>query len=238
MLGDEEIGFYREAGYLVVEGVFDEAEVAELRRVTGDFVEASRSVSASNEVYDLDPAHSPERPIVRRIKNPQDRHPAQGAALACERLLDLVAGLIDPDIRLDHGKLNFKPPAGRGAVEWHQDWAFYPHTNDDILAAGQRRRIGGFRQAGPARPPDPGAPASGAAGAPAAAPAAGRGFDLRKSSRGRRQIVRLRQYLAGQAANHLDAPAVLRLDPRHQVGQGLGSDLKMPGVGADHFRVT
>ena len=21
-------------------------------------------------------------------------------------------------------------------VEWHQDWAFYPHTNDDILAIG------------------------------------------------------------------------------------------------------
>jgi ectoine hydroxylase-related dioxygenase (phytanoyl-CoA dioxygenase family) len=27
--------------------------------------------------------------------------------------------------------------AGYGAaVEWHQDWAFYPHTNDDILAVG------------------------------------------------------------------------------------------------------
>jgi phytanoyl-CoA hydroxylase len=21
-------------------------------------------------------------------------------------------------------------------VEWHQDWAFYPHTNDDLLAIG------------------------------------------------------------------------------------------------------
>jgi hypothetical protein len=21
-------------------------------------------------------------------------------------------------------------------VEWHQDWAFYPHTNDDVLATG------------------------------------------------------------------------------------------------------
>jgi ectoine hydroxylase-related dioxygenase (phytanoyl-CoA dioxygenase family) len=27
--------------------------------------------------------------------------------------------------------------AGYGAaVEWHQDWAFYPHTNDDVLATG------------------------------------------------------------------------------------------------------
>jgi len=22
------------------------------------------------------------------------------------------------------------------AVEWHQDWAFYPHTNADLLAVG------------------------------------------------------------------------------------------------------
>jgi ectoine hydroxylase-related dioxygenase (phytanoyl-CoA dioxygenase family) len=27
--------------------------------------------------------------------------------------------------------------AGYGAaVEWHQDWAFYPHSNDDVLATG------------------------------------------------------------------------------------------------------
>src|SRR5439155_1087379 len=33
-------------------------------------------------------------------------------------------------------KLNMKS-AGYGApVEWHQDWAFYPHTNDDLAAVG------------------------------------------------------------------------------------------------------
>ena len=136
MLSGQQIASYRSSGYLLVDRVFDDGEVAELRRVTDSFVEASRSVSASNAVYDLDPAHRPERPIIRRIKNPQDRHRVYGAALGSERLLDLVACLIGPDIRFDHGKLNFKPPAGRGAVEWHQDWAYYPHTNDDILAVG------------------------------------------------------------------------------------------------------
>jgi hypothetical protein len=35
-------------------------------------------------------------------------------------------------VRFDTGKLNMKS-AGYGApVEWHQDWAFYPHTNDDL----------------------------------------------------------------------------------------------------------
>ena len=39
-------------------------------------------------------------------------------------------------IRFDVSKLNLKA-AGYGApVEWHQDWAFYPHTNDDLAAVG------------------------------------------------------------------------------------------------------
>jgi len=29
-----------------------------------------------------------------------------------------------------------KSPEYGSPVEWHQDWAFYPHTNDDILAVG------------------------------------------------------------------------------------------------------
>jgi phytanoyl-CoA hydroxylase len=37
---------------------------------------------------------------------------------------------------MDHTKLNIKPARGGEPVEWHQDWAFYPHTNDDILEVG------------------------------------------------------------------------------------------------------
>merc|ERR1711920_107176 len=33
-------------------------------------------------------------------------------------------------------KLNMKNPGHGSAVQWHQDWAFYPHTNDSILAVG------------------------------------------------------------------------------------------------------
>ena len=32
--------------------------------------------------------------------------------------------------------MNMKPAGTGSPVEWHQDWAFYPHTNDDILAVG------------------------------------------------------------------------------------------------------
>jgi ectoine hydroxylase-related dioxygenase (phytanoyl-CoA dioxygenase family) len=48
----------------------------------------------------------------------------------------MLAALLGPNLRLHGSKLNMKS-AGYGApVEWHQDWAFYPHTNDDVLATG------------------------------------------------------------------------------------------------------
>ena len=136
MLDGDQITFYRDNGYLVVEAVFGPAELAELRRVTVDLVEAARAVPASDSIYDLAPEHSAERPAVRRIKNPHERHPVYAAAARSERLLDIVADLVGPGVRFDHGKLNIKPTGGGATIEWHQDWAFYPHTNDDLLAVG------------------------------------------------------------------------------------------------------
>ncbi|MFO0004491.1 MAG: phytanoyl-CoA dioxygenase family protein, partial [bacterium] len=46
------------------------------------------------------------------------------------------AALWGPDIRYDHSKLNLKSAGFGSPVEWHQDWAFYPHTNDDLAAVG------------------------------------------------------------------------------------------------------
>jgi hypothetical protein len=53
-----------------------------------------------------------------------------------EGILAVLRALIGPAIRFDESKLNMKAPAYGSAVEWHQDWAFYPHTNDDLCAVG------------------------------------------------------------------------------------------------------
>ncbi len=136
MIGQADIAAYRDQGYIVVEKVFDEAALDQLRRVTDSLLDRARLVTASNADYDIGPGHRPDRPVVRRIKDPHRQHPVYDAALRSPRLLDILEGLIGPDIRFDHSKLNFKPSGGRASVEWHQDWAFYPHSNDDILAVG------------------------------------------------------------------------------------------------------
>jgi ectoine hydroxylase-related dioxygenase (phytanoyl-CoA dioxygenase family) len=50
-------------------------------------------------------------------------------------MLAAVTQLIGENLRLQHCKLNWKPPAkGKGEVGWHQDFPFFPHTNYDLLA--------------------------------------------------------------------------------------------------------
>ena len=136
MLTSKKIDFYHENGYLGVEGVLSADEVAELRRVTEGFVQLSGSVTEHTDVFDLEPGHTPESPKLRRLKDPVKQHEVYKKFLHHPRILDIVEQLIGPGLRTNGNKLNMKSPEYGSPVEWHQDWAFYPHTNDDILAVG------------------------------------------------------------------------------------------------------
>jgi len=136
MISEQDVAFYNDNGYLVVPDVLSPDDVAELRQVTEKFVEDARNVSEHNAVYDLEDSHSPTEPRVRRIKTPHAHHEAYARMVAHPNLLAVLQKIWGPAIRFDVSKLNLKA-AGYGApVEWHQDWAFYPHTNDDLCAIG------------------------------------------------------------------------------------------------------
>lgn len=136
MISDEQTAFYRENGYLIVEDAIDPADLAEMQQVTRDFIERSRAVTESNDIFDLDRGHSADNPRLTRIKLPHLRHPVFDRVMRSDRLMSILRPLLGDDIRLHTSKLNTKAPGGGAAVEWHQDWAFYPHTNDDMLAVG------------------------------------------------------------------------------------------------------
>ena len=136
MLTSKKIDFYHENGYLGVEGVLSADEVAELRRVTEGFVQLSGSVTEHTDVFDLEPGHTPESPKLRRLKDPVKQHEVYKKFLHHPRILDIVEQLIGPGLRTNGNKLNMKSPEYGSPVEWHQDWAFFPHTNDDLLVVG------------------------------------------------------------------------------------------------------
>jgi phytanoyl-CoA hydroxylase len=135
MLSDAQRAAYDRDGVIVVPDVFSPAEIDELRAVTEGFVERAAMVSANDEIYDLEDSHSAAEPRVRRLKSPHLHDPAYFRASRNETVVAILKDLWG-SVRFDTGKLNMKS-AGYGApVEWHQDWAFYPHTNDDLAAVG------------------------------------------------------------------------------------------------------
>jgi ectoine hydroxylase-related dioxygenase (phytanoyl-CoA dioxygenase family) len=136
MLSQNQINFYNDNGFLAVEDVFPFDMIEEARAVVEDFVEGSRQVTDHTDVYDLEPGHSAEEPRVRRLKEPCAIHPIFDEMSRYEKLLDVVADVMHPTIRYQGSKLNMKAAAYGSPVEWHQDFAFYPHTNDDLLAVG------------------------------------------------------------------------------------------------------
>ena len=75
MLNAAQIEAYGENGYLTVDAVLTPTEVEELRQITDEFVDKSRSVTSNDDIFDLEPGHSATSPSLRRIKHPVSRHP-------------------------------------------------------------------------------------------------------------------------------------------------------------------
>jgi ectoine hydroxylase-related dioxygenase (phytanoyl-CoA dioxygenase family) len=136
MLTAKDVAFYREHGYLVVRDVLGADELASARAAMAELLEGARGVTAHTALYDLEDTHTPQQPRVRRLKLPHRHHPRFWELIRSEKLLALMRPLLGPNVRLQTSKLNLKSAGYGAAVEWHQDWAFYPYTNDDVLALG------------------------------------------------------------------------------------------------------
>ena len=126
---------YQRDGYLLFEKFIPQDLVNELQSQTKAFVEAVRGGTLDGALLDVFEDERGDKRL-RRIEHPEQVHEIYDRVMRFDPLLDIVQELLGGTVRFDHGKLNLKPPAGRAAVEWHQDWAFLPHTNDDMLAVG------------------------------------------------------------------------------------------------------
>jgi phytanoyl-CoA hydroxylase len=137
MISDRDVACYHEEGCIVVPNVVDQLTLTRAHKVIDELVAAAKGKTTHDDVYDLEPSHTPESPRVRRIKKPHLVNAIFWDIVRSPVMVAILQKLIgSADIRLHGAKLNMKEPGFGSPVEWHQDWAFYPHTNDDILAIG------------------------------------------------------------------------------------------------------
>ncbi len=136
MIGDQEIQAYKRDGFIVVPDILDSQTLARTRQVVAELIAGSAATTEHTDVYDLEPGHTPASPRVRRIKAPHKQHAVFDEIIRSPEVIGILKALIGPGLRLHGSKLNVKSAHYGSPVEWHQDWAFYPHTNDDLLAIG------------------------------------------------------------------------------------------------------
>ena len=136
ILTADQIAAYNETGHLVLERHLPDTIIEGLRAEIARFEDEARGMTASNDRLDLEDSHTPDNPRLRRIKLPHTTSDFVRDLMQSDHILGPARDLIGPDLRLHTSKLNMKSAGYGAAVEWHQDYAFYPHTNDDILAIG------------------------------------------------------------------------------------------------------
>ena len=135
-LTQDQIAQYQENGYLIIENHIPDVWLERIRSEISHFENEAAVLNESNERLDLEDSHTKAAPRLRRIKLPHTISADLNELMLSDHILGPARDLIGPNIRLHTSKLNMKSAGYGAAVEWHQDYAFYPHTNDDILAIG------------------------------------------------------------------------------------------------------
>ena len=143
VLSKEQIDAFWRDGYLVVDDAVTPAQLVRLKAEISAWVEASRAHSApfgpptvdGRPRFDMGTEHTAAKPALRRINNPSDISDIYREVMLDARTVDMVADLIGPDVKFHHCKINLKLSGAKTEVNYHQDFAYTPHTNDDIVTA-------------------------------------------------------------------------------------------------------
>ena len=135
ILTQEQREHYFEFGFVGIKDLVPLETLKIIKKVTSEFVDKSREVTESNNVFDIGPGHSYENPVLRRLKSPDENH-EEYWNFSKGLMADVASDLVGPNVTFHHSKLNFKWYDESDTVKWHQDIQFFPHTNYNVLTIG------------------------------------------------------------------------------------------------------
>ncbi|MCR9257510.1 MAG: phytanoyl-CoA dioxygenase family protein [Alphaproteobacteria bacterium] len=127
-------------GAITVENAVTPEQLATMRAVFARWVEESRGhhgpygeMMDGRPRFDVDPDHGADHPSLRRIGSPTELEDIFLEVLTDSPMIRMLQDLLGPDLRLHHSKINSKLPMTATKVDWHQDFSFDPHSNDDLI---------------------------------------------------------------------------------------------------------
>jgi len=125
---------YQRDGYTTHAGFLDQEKVSqyllEVEQICADQTFGRHDAA----VVEMEPDQRPDGRRVRRVHDPCSQYSTFIALAEATGLLDGVEQLIGPNIYFIGSKINVKPPEIGSVVEWHQDFAYGPATNTDLVS--------------------------------------------------------------------------------------------------------
>ena len=143
-----ESNFYKKNGYLLKDELIPKNDIKKLNALIKKIVtkekNSKKKIKDQGGTQSYDNYHfvfisnSSKNKEILRLNNPQNNNKLFYDLSRNKKIIEIVKKLIGGTVRFHLGKLNFKLPNKKkgSLVEWHQDFAFYPHTNDDLITVG------------------------------------------------------------------------------------------------------
>lgn len=135
--GDEDIAHFRQHGYLVMRGLFDAAEMADIRAWT-DEVQHWPETPGRHMMYFQDSQCEPGRRILNRLENFLAYHDRFNKLANGPGMKGICSQLFGEEAVLFKDKINFKLPGGDGFTP-HQDaqagWERYGTLHISVMVA-------------------------------------------------------------------------------------------------------
>ncbi|TBL78550.1 phytanoyl-CoA dioxygenase family protein [Paenibacillus thalictri] len=138
MIKQDDVDFYKEQGYLLVRGVFKQAEVEQMRKaVDGIIHRAAQSKYDANSTWQGDylPPEELKKLVLKGFHDVHYHDAAFTRAAVHPNMAAVLCKLIGPNVQLHHSKMLVKPPEKGAAFPLHQDAPYFPHASHTMMAA-------------------------------------------------------------------------------------------------------
>ncbi|MEO0397975.1 MAG: phytanoyl-CoA dioxygenase family protein [Pseudomonadota bacterium] len=138
-LSDSQLADYNRDGFVMCPNVIDVETLAELNveidRLREDAIKA-REIGSLEGFFQAFEFENDDPDVLRRIMNPHRISEAFRKFIHHPSLVAALQSVLGPSVRLQNTKLNIKAPGVGALVDWHQDFAHYPHANRNVSALG------------------------------------------------------------------------------------------------------
>lgn len=129
-LNEEQIRYYRENGFVQVDNVLSQEELAELR----EYLEEAMGARQGKSVQNSEAGGSYYKVLNQRVNTWRD-HGGMARYVMSKRFAGMAKQLTGYDgIRLFHDHALFKMPGDSKPTPWHQDWPYWPMNETGALS--------------------------------------------------------------------------------------------------------